>query len=110
MTPNPEHRTPDDLVSDFARALRARLGSQLKELILYGSRARGDYAPDSDYDCLALVDAFDPQLKDTIYELAGEFLYRYDAVFSVIPVVEAEYHRRLYNPLFMNVRNEGIVM
>jgi predicted nucleotidyltransferase len=100
----------DDVLTDFVRQLRTRLGSQLKQIILYGSRARGDHAPDSDYDCLAIVDALHPGLKDTIFEVAGDFLFRHNAVFSVIPVAEDEYRRRVYNPLFMNVRGEGITM
>ena len=100
----------DDVLSDFVRQLRARLGSQLKQVILYGSRARGDHAPDSDYDCLAIVDALRPGLKETIFEIAGDFLYRHNAVFSVIPVAEDEYRHRIYNPLFMNIRSEGVAM
>ncbi len=102
--------TSDDVLNDFVRQLRARLGSQLKKVILYGSRARGDHAPDSDYDCLAIVDALRPGLKDTIFEVAGDFLYRHNAVFSVIPVAEEEFRHRIYNPLFMNVRSEGVAM
>lgn len=36
---------------------------KVKKVILFGSRARGDAQPDSDYDILVVVDAIDPQEK-----------------------------------------------
>ena len=43
-----------EALSRLKVALRARYGERLKGLILFGSRARGDYGPDSDAD-LAVV-------------------------------------------------------
>jgi len=39
----------DRIITLFVQELRNRLGSHLKEAILFGSKARGDDAPDSDY-------------------------------------------------------------
>ncbi|MCB0226825.1 MAG: nucleotidyltransferase domain-containing protein [Anaerolineae bacterium] len=36
--------------------MHQQLGSHLKQVILFGSRARGDFTPDSDYDCLVFVE------------------------------------------------------
>ncbi len=100
---------PDDkILSLFLLKIKERLGMHLKQVILFGSRARGDYAPDSDYDCLLIVDTAPSALNDTIDEIAGEFLYQYSLVFSAFPVSETRYREQIHNPLFMNVKKEGI--
>ncbi|HWP47204.1 MAG TPA: nucleotidyltransferase domain-containing protein [Candidatus Limnocylindrales bacterium] len=58
--------------------IRKPVGDRLKQVILFGSRARGDHAPDSDYDCLVVLDEVSPEVKNSIDEIAGEFLYRYN--------------------------------
>ena len=98
----------DEVLNLFSRALKSKLGEHLKRLILFGSRARGDSRPDSDYDCLAIVDAVSPELRDAIYDIGGDFLYEHGALFSVIPVTEERFKRQTVNPLFVNVRREGV--
>jgi hypothetical protein len=46
------------LLTGFAGLLRERYGARL---YLFGSRARGDNRPDSDYDLVAVSDAFGEQ-------------------------------------------------
>lgn len=100
----------DAILHLFLAQLRERLGHHLKRVILFGSRARGDEQPDSDYDCLAVVDQVSPTLLDMIDEIAGEFLYAYSVVFSVFPVSEERYVRQHRPPLFMNIEQEGVVL
>ena len=90
--------------------MRRRLGAHLKQVILFGSRARGDAAPDSGYDCLAVLDEVSPVLTGIIDEVAGEILYQYSAVFSVFPIAEERYHQPMYSPFLMNVYKEGITL
>ena len=50
-TPNPiEDRTVRSALRALDRKLRERFGRRYVRLILFGSRARGDYEPDSDAD------------------------------------------------------------
>lgn len=100
----------DEILRLFLQKLRSRLGYHLKQVVLFGSRARGDNAPDSDYDCMAILDTLSPFLNDVIDEIAGEFLYEYDVIFSIFPVSEERYCKQIYNPLFINVRKEGITL
>lgn len=100
----------DRLLNLFLDKLRDRLGNHLRQFILFGSRARGDDVPGSDYDCMAVLDTPSPLLNDLIDETAGEFLYEHNIVFSVFPVSEHRYHKEIYNPMFMNVRAEGILL
>ncbi len=64
-----------DLLNIFVKKLKGELDGNLKKLILFGSRARGDNALDSDYDCVAVFDNLSPSLTDIIDEIAGEFRF-----------------------------------
>jgi len=44
-----------DIAGEAVGALRAGLGERLRSLVLFGSRARGDYRPGSDWDLLAIA-------------------------------------------------------
>lgn len=51
-------RTPPDTAlfrSDIRARIQAALGPDLDQALLYGSRARGDAKPDSDWDVLVLL-------------------------------------------------------
>ena len=97
----------DERLKALVSELRQRLGDHLRQVVLFGSRARGDHRPDSDYDCLAVVDAVSPAVNDAVDEAGGELLVRYSAVFSILPVAESAY-RESADPLFVNARREGI--
>jgi predicted nucleotidyltransferase len=100
----------DPLLGLFQAELRKKLGRHLKQLILFGSRARGDNDPDSDYDFLAVLDEATSPAKESIDETVGEFLYDHDAVFAVVPVAESRFKGEPFNPLFRNVAREGVVL
>jgi type III restriction enzyme len=53
----PERAYGDDLATArrLADAIRARDGSRIRRIILFGSRARGEARPDSDFDLLVVV-------------------------------------------------------
>ena len=100
----------DEVLGHFLREMQQQLGDHLKQVILFGSRARGDDVPYSDYDCLAVLDEVSPAIKNVIDEIAGEILYQHGAVVSVLPIAEQKYHQQTYNPLLLNVRREGIIL
>ncbi len=45
-----------ELLADVVAALQQGLGDNLIALVLFGSRARGDYRPDSDWDLLLIAE------------------------------------------------------
>ena len=52
-----------NLISEYVRAVRKIYGHHLKQVILYGSYASGDYTKDSDVDLMLLVDLDDAHRK-----------------------------------------------
>jgi predicted nucleotidyltransferase len=98
----------DKALSYFVQEIRSSLYSHVKNIILFGSRARKEHMDDSDYDCLIIVDNVTGDINNIIDEITGETLYRYDRVFSAIVVSEERYEKEIYNPLFINIYKEGI--
>jgi len=84
--------------------------SSIKTIILYGSKARGDFLEESDIDLLFIADYNIPwsiktEMSDIIYnhELAN------DIAVSAIFVSESEFKTRV-SLFLMKVRKEGIVL
>jgi len=103
MTPPPSETVP----SVFAREVRRRLGTHLKDLRLFGSRARGDAHPHSDYDMLVIVDRRSPEIRAAILEIEVELIDRYEALVTSIVRSEDEWKQRQGTPLAINIEREG---
>jgi predicted nucleotidyltransferase len=59
--PLPAHLSNDPVIPLLKQALTDRYGDRLRGILLYGSRARGDFGPESDYDVVVLLnDLADP--------------------------------------------------
>lgn len=102
------NKTEKEILDLFAEELRRILGSRVKRILLYGSRARGDNDLDSDYDFLVILSDVSSDTKAAIDEIVGEFLYQYDIVFSVLPKEEKAFNEYPYDPIFINAFQEGI--
>ena len=83
------------------------------EVILYGSRARGDAESESDYDLLILTDGEaslekEDILRRQIYPIELET----GAVLTVILISRKDWSLPLYEamPLYQNIRREGVVL
>lgn len=83
------------------------------EVILYGSRARGDAGPESDYDLLVLVDGpVDWQFEDCIRRSLYHLELERGVVVTVNAYNSADWRSPLYRamPFQRNVEREGIVL
>jgi predicted nucleotidyltransferase len=98
---------------DFLNKIKARV---LKEdanasLILFGSRARGDYRADSNWDVLVLTSnemdfKSERKLRDDIYEVELEFMQPV----STIIVEKDKWESMAITPLYENVAVQGKVL
>lgn len=98
-----------DLLEETRRELEKIYAERLREIILFGSFARGDFSEESDVDLLVLLD----KLKDVEVErekyisAISRLSLKYDTVLSVIPF-DYDAYRTKKSPLLLNVRKEGV--
>ena len=81
------------------------------EIILYGSKARGDYEEFSDIDVLILLDReINNSLEEEIFSSAFQVELKYDVIFGII-VYSKEFWNSILGkamPLHWNVDKDGI--
>ena len=82
----------------------------MNRIILFGSRARGDAHKDSDYDVLLLVKKHTKELEDQINDIAYEMLDRYGKLVMIFDFEVTVYEKAKIDPLFLNIRREGVVL
>jgi len=98
----------DPGVRRFRAALADTYGARLERVVLFGSRARGDFRPDSDYD-IAVFIREPGRWFDEVVRLAGlgtDILLDTGAVISAKPFNARAYNEPL--PLMREIRHEGI--
>ncbi len=97
-------------VLEFADLLRARFGSLIKEIILFGSKAREESDKNSDIDILIALTNVSWEIKKSISELAAEENLRHNALISTIRYDVATWKNPIIkaSPFGKSVREEGI--
>lgn len=83
--------------------------NQIREIYLFGSRARGDDRPDSDYDLLIVTEKKDLDLKSKIYDVVTDVSLRSrrDLSLKFFPVPEFERLRAIPSRFIHHVITEG---
>lgn len=108
---DPAQVRDDPVIRQFLEKI-ADVRERVAKVVLFGSRARGDNRPWSDYDVLLLVDKRDQTLKDRIYDSVVEIQADLgcDLSLKIIPEAQWERQRALGSRFVANVTREGIVL
>jgi predicted nucleotidyltransferase len=99
-------------LADLKLALEKLLAGREKEILLYGSRARGDFTEDSDTDVAVIVDGLYPALKDQILEEVARVELEHLRPLSVL-VLDKEEFNKLYRRerrIALDIRREGVAL
>lgn len=103
-----ETLTPKKLAEEYAHLLRKSLGSCLKNIILFGSQARGSASEGSDFDIIVVVDKRTSDIREAILDAGVEMMNKYSTLFAAIIYSEDEWRKTQGFPLAWNVAREGI--
>ncbi len=98
----------DKISREFANNVRKKLGNRVKEIILFGSRARGDFTEGSDYDILIVVDKRERQILEMVLDESAEIMDKYEALIGYIVCDEDEWEKKKKFPIGLNILKEGI--
>ncbi len=106
-TLHPEER---EWLDQFRETLAARFAGVVVNMVLYGSKARGDARQDSDIDVLLVVGNAAAHLKRPLRHLAHDLAATSYALPSIVAYTEAEWARlgRLDSPFRAAVERDGV--
>lgn len=99
--------TVDPVLSRFRAALDRVYGERVERVVLFGSRARGDARPDSDYDVAVFLKDLTDRWEevDRIADIASDIMEETGAFVHAMPYRAETYRDR--TPLMHEVRGEG---
>lgn len=94
----------------FVQQLHTRFGERVRSVVLFGSKARGDFGPESDLDLLVELTDDDVDLQWEVQRLAARVSLEYDLLLSVRAVGRSQWERmaRYRSPLYRALQAEGV--
>ena len=101
-------QTLDPILARFRAALDDMYGSQIERVVLFGSRARGNARPDSDYDVAVFLSDMSDRFAELyrLADLSTDILSETGEFVHAMP-----YHSNAYDertPLMREIRREGV--
>ncbi len=114
VLPGAVDRETAEMVTRLRDELRRALGDNLRRLTLYGSRARGDAAPDSDVDVLVVLERVDEPARRRVHQLAYRLMWEsnFERLLT-LNIIDAAHYARLTvrrSSYLRNVEREGAVL
>lgn len=99
----------DKLIKQFLKKIKP-LRKYIEEIYLFGSRARGNYSYNSDYDILIITKEKNRELIDRLYEAVIDILISTGKLISLKIFTVSEYERlkSLSTPFIRNITKEGV--
>ncbi len=99
-----------DAITEFAALLRRQLGETVREIILFGSKSRGESRMYSDIDILIVLTTLSWEIKRRISELAAQENIKYGVLISTVRYDERSWNDTviLASPFASAVRAEGV--
>ena len=99
------------LLDEIKKKLKKHYGTRLKEVVLFGSRARGESHEQSDYDVLVILN--EPANPARERRETGDIIYKICWENDVVISCHFLSHDRYISeqsPFLMNARREGITL
>lgn len=88
------------------------MGNKLKQIILFGSFARGEESVESDVDVMLLIDEEPEKIEkysEDILDIMTDLSIKYDVVLSILEVSVKEYNKyKDFVPFFETIAYEGV--
>lgn len=98
-----------NILKETKESLKKLYGSRLKDLILYGSFARGEEREGSDIDLMIIINGSINHFEEIkkIVDVTYDIGLKYNILLSVYPISEDRY-RSQDTTFLLNVKEEGI--
>lgn len=96
----------------FIQRIMDELGAQILQIVLFGSKARGDGNTDSDIDVLILANQENRRLQERINIIASQVSLDYDVLFNPLLIAKDRW-TQMANERFSicrNVERDGVTL
>lgn len=100
----------DRVSKELKIGMESQLGDRLVKIVVFGSRARGDFDAESDTDIAIIVRELSRKLKHQILDNVAEIEMRYLTALSVHILSENEFDhlKRRERRIALDIEKEGI--
>lgn len=100
------------IISDLIpQLLRLFTAPNVKEIILYGSVARGTATSESDIDIAVILDDYTDTMHDEMIDFVVDLELKYNKVISVLLIYNKQFNEwGNIAPFFQNIKKDGKVL
>ncbi len=100
-----------NIINALKKDLSVLYGERLKDVMLYGSWARGEATIDSDIDVAVVLDGkvIPGKEIDRMIDIVTDLNLEYSVLLSIYPV-SSEGYSKIKSPLLLNIHKEGIAV
>jgi uncharacterized protein len=100
---------PDPVLNRFRAAVAEAYGARVERIVLYGSRARGEATPDSDYDIAVFLQDMPSRWQEFLKlgEIETAVLDETGAVVHAMPFLAGRWQDGS-SPLMYEIRKDGL--
>lgn len=97
-------------LSELKSALEELLGDRLVRFVLYGSRARGDYDPESDVDVAIIVKGLTRDQKNRLLDIVADIEVEHITPLSTLILSEEDFNhlKQRERRIALDIEIEGI--
>lgn len=97
-------------IQKFRQKLNILYGSDLKQIILFGSQARGEATKNSDIDLLIITEKkLSSSQREELVNLISDIAIENDVLINFIEMLPSKFESE-QSPLLLNIRREGIIL
>lgn len=98
-----------NVMDRFVGALAAGLGDRLVGVVLFGSRARGDHRPDSDWDVLVIAEGLPEHPLERHRRLVDALRPRFAGLVSLLAKTPEEFEAYL-SAIYLDIALDGKIL
>jgi len=100
----------EQILDDLKKSVQEIAGDRLIKMVLYGSRARGDYSEDSDTDIAIIIRGLSPEMKRRMLSRIADIEFDHLRYLSTLILSEEDFHllRKRERRIAIDIEREGI--